>query len=188
MHRLFSSRRRRIAARGAAPAFAAAEAADAADADRPQAETSSSPASARNMASARPAPRPRPTPTSSDIPQALTVISESQIEDQALRSIADVLMFVPGATPGTGEGNRDQITLRGNNTTADFFVDGIRDDVQYFRDLYNVDRVEVLQGPQRDDLRPRRRRRGRQPGDQALEPRQLSRRPAVAATASAASA
>ena len=87
------------------------------------------------------------TPTDiKDIPQALTVISESQIEDQALRSIADVLMFVPGATPGTGEGNRDQITLRGNTTTADFFVDSIRDDVQYFRDLYNVDRVEVLRG------------------------------------------
>src|SRR5688500_5896142 len=81
-----------------------------------------------------------------NIPQALTIISESQIEDQSLRSIADVLTFVPGATPGTGEGNRDQITLRGNNTTADFFVDGIRDDVQYFRDLYNVDRVEVLRG------------------------------------------
>ncbi len=81
-----------------------------------------------------------------DIPQALTVISESQIEDQGLRSIADVLTFVPGATPGTGEGNRDQMTLRGNNTTADFFVDGIRDDVQYFRDLYNVERVEVLRG------------------------------------------
>jgi catecholate siderophore receptor len=82
-----------------------------------------------------------------DIPQSLTVISESQIEDQALRSIADVLTYVPGAMPGTGEGNRDQITLRGNNTTADFFVDGIRDDVQYYRDLYNVDRVEILRGP-----------------------------------------
>ena len=82
-----------------------------------------------------------------DIPQALTVISEAQIEDQQLRSIADVLYFVPGATPGTGESNRDQITLRGNNTTADFFVDGIRDDVQYFRDFYNVDRIEVLKGP-----------------------------------------
>ncbi|HEU5285993.1 MAG TPA: TonB-dependent receptor plug domain-containing protein, partial [Sphingomicrobium sp.] len=81
-----------------------------------------------------------------DIPQALTVVSESQIEDQSLRSIADLLMFVPGATPGTGEGNRDQITLRGNTTTADFFVDGIRDDVQYFRDFYNLDRVEVLRG------------------------------------------
>ena len=82
-----------------------------------------------------------------DIPQALTVISEAQIEDQQLRSIADVLYFVPGATPGTGESNRDQITLRGNNTTADFFVDGLRDDVQYFRDFYNVDRIEVLKGP-----------------------------------------
>ncbi|MFN3388242.1 MAG: TonB-dependent receptor [Allosphingosinicella sp.] len=82
-----------------------------------------------------------------DVPQALTVISESQIEDQAMRSIADLLTFVPGATPGTGEGNRDQITLRGNNTTADFFVNGVRDDVQYFRDLYNAERVEVLRGP-----------------------------------------
>ena len=82
-----------------------------------------------------------------DIPQALTIISEAQIEDQQLRSIADVLYFVPGATPGTGESNRDQITLRGNNTTADFFVDGLRDDVQYFRDFYNVDRIEVLKGP-----------------------------------------
>jgi catecholate siderophore receptor len=82
-----------------------------------------------------------------DVPQSLSVVSESQIEDQALRSIADVLMYVPGATPGTGEGNRDQITLRGNNTTADFFVNGIRDDVQYFRDLYNAERIEILRGP-----------------------------------------
>jgi catecholate siderophore receptor len=82
-----------------------------------------------------------------DVPQSLSVISESQVEDQAMRSIADVLMYVPGATPGTGEGNRDQITLRGNNTTADFFVNGVRDDVQYFRDLYNAERIEVLRGP-----------------------------------------
>jgi catecholate siderophore receptor len=82
-----------------------------------------------------------------DVPQSISVVSESQIEDQALRSIADVLMYVPGATSGTGEGNRDQITLRGNNTTADFFVNGVRDDVQYFRDLYNAERIEVLRGP-----------------------------------------
>lgn len=82
-----------------------------------------------------------------DVPQAVTIITEKQIADQALRSIADVLTYVPGAMPGTGEGNRDQITLRGNNTTADFFVDGIRDDTQYFRDLYNADRIEVLKGP-----------------------------------------
>ncbi|MDQ3140446.1 MAG: TonB-dependent siderophore receptor, partial [Pseudomonadota bacterium] len=82
-----------------------------------------------------------------DIPQSISVFSESQIEDQALRSIADILNFVPGATPGQGEGNRDQITLRGNNSTADFFIDGIRDDVQYSRDLYNAERIEILKGP-----------------------------------------
>ena len=56
-------------------------------------------------------------------------------------------MFVPGASYNSGEGNRDTLVLRGNSSTADFFVDGVRDDVQYFRDFYNVDRVEVLKGP-----------------------------------------
>jgi len=82
-----------------------------------------------------------------DIPQALTIVSERQIADQQLRSVADLLNFVPGASYGSGEGNRDQIVLRGNSSTADFFVDGVRDDVQYFRDFYNVERVEVLKGP-----------------------------------------
>lgn len=82
-----------------------------------------------------------------DIPQALTTVSSQQIEDQQLRSVGDLLKYVPGASYGGGEGNRDQIVLRGNSSTADFFVDGVRDDVQYFRDFYNVDRVEVLKGP-----------------------------------------
>ncbi|HZU50273.1 MAG TPA: TonB-dependent siderophore receptor, partial [Sphingomicrobium sp.] len=81
------------------------------------------------------------------IPQAITTISSAQVEDQQLRSMGDLLLFVPGASYGAGEGNRDQVVLRGNSSTADFFVDGIRDDVQYFRDFYNVDRVEVLKGP-----------------------------------------
>ena len=95
----------------------------------------------------RPAPRPRPTTDIRNIPQALTIVSSSQIEDQQLRSVGDLLLFVPGASYDSGEGNRDQIVLRGNSSTADFFVDGVRDDVQYFRDFYNVDRVEVLKGP-----------------------------------------
>jgi catecholate siderophore receptor len=57
------------------------------------------------------------------------------------------MLFVPGASYNAGEGNRDTIVLRGNSSTADFFVDGVRDDVQYFRDFYNIDRVEVLKGP-----------------------------------------
>jgi catecholate siderophore receptor len=82
-----------------------------------------------------------------DIPQALTTVTAQQIEDQQLRSVADLLLFVPGASYNSGEGNRDTLVLRGNSSTADFFVDGVRDDVQYFRDFYNVERVEVLKGP-----------------------------------------
>jgi catecholate siderophore receptor len=82
-----------------------------------------------------------------DIPQTINVVTREQLDDQAQHSIADVLRYVPGATVGQGEGNRDQITLRGQNSTADFFLDGVRDDVQYFRSLYNIERVEVLKGP-----------------------------------------
>ena len=82
-----------------------------------------------------------------DIPQALTTVTGEQIKDQQIRSVGDLLLFVPGASYNAGEGNRDTIVLRGNSSTADVFVDGVRDDVQYFRDFYNVDRVEVLKGP-----------------------------------------
>jgi catecholate siderophore receptor len=86
-----------------------------------------------------------PTPLI-DVPQSVTVISQTLIADQSMQGMADVTRYVPGITMGQGEGNRDQPTIRGNGTTAAFFVDGVRDDVQYFRDLYNVDRVEALMG------------------------------------------
>jgi catecholate siderophore receptor len=82
-----------------------------------------------------------------DIPQTINVVTREQLDDQAHHSLADILRYVPGTTVGQGEGNRDQITLRGQNTTADFFLDGVRDDVQYYRGLYNIERVEVLKGP-----------------------------------------
>ena len=82
-----------------------------------------------------------------DIPQAISVITGQQIDDQALRSIAEIVRYVPGAVAAQGEGHRDQIVLRGNSSTADFFVDGLRDDVQYYRGLYNLDRIEILKGP-----------------------------------------
>ena len=82
-----------------------------------------------------------------NVPQTINVVTREQLDDQSHRSLADVLRYIPGTTVGQGEGNRDQITLRGQNTTADFFVDGVRDDVQYYRGLYNIDRVEILKGP-----------------------------------------
>ena len=82
-----------------------------------------------------------------DVPQTITVVTRAQLDDQAQQGLGEVLRYVPGTTVGQGEGNRDQITLRGQNTTADFFLDGVRDDSQYFRGLYNLERVEVLKGP-----------------------------------------
>ncbi len=86
-----------------------------------------------------------PTPLR-DVPQAVTVVSRTLIADQGMQGMADVARYVPGITMGQGEGNRDQPTIRGNNSTSTFFVNGVRDDVQYFRDLYNVERVEGLKG------------------------------------------
>lgn len=81
-----------------------------------------------------------------DTPQTISVITSDRIADGALRSIGDVLRYVPGITVGQGEGNTDQIAIRGQVTTASFFLDGVRDDVEYFRPLYNLTQVEVLKG------------------------------------------
>jgi catecholate siderophore receptor len=81
-----------------------------------------------------------------DVPQSVTVVTKDQIRDQAMMGIADVVRYVPGVVTSQGEGNRDAVIFRGNNSTGDFYVDGLRDDVQYFRDLYNIDRVDVLKG------------------------------------------
>lgn len=81
-----------------------------------------------------------------NVPQSISIVDAGQIADQAMTSMAEVLQYSPGVSLGQGEDHRDQITLRGQNTTADFFLDGVRDDVQYFRPLYNLERVEILRG------------------------------------------
>jgi catecholate siderophore receptor len=81
-----------------------------------------------------------------DTPQSATVLSHAVIADQAMQSMADVVRYVPGITMAQGEGHRDAPVIRGQTSTADFFVDGVRDDAQYLRDLYNVERVEALKG------------------------------------------
>ena len=64
-----------------------------------------------------------------------------------MSSVADTVNYIPGITTHQGENNRDQIVVRGNSSSADFYVNGVRDDVQYYRDLYNVERIEALKGP-----------------------------------------
>ncbi|HEU5183010.1 MAG TPA: TonB-dependent siderophore receptor [Gemmatimonadaceae bacterium] len=82
-----------------------------------------------------------------DVPQAITVVGADLIADQSMQNMADVVRYVPGVSMGQGEGHRDAPTIRGQESTADFYADGMRDDAQYLRDLYNVERVEALKGP-----------------------------------------
>lgn len=82
-----------------------------------------------------------------DVPQSVTVIKKDQISDQLLTSMSSIVQYVPGISSHQGENNRDDIIFRGNRSNADFFRDGVRDDVQYYRDPYNLERLEALKGP-----------------------------------------
>lgn len=82
-----------------------------------------------------------------DIPQTVNVVPKELMRDQAATSMQDALRNVPGVTFGHGDGQRDQVWIRGFSTISDQFVDGVRDDALYFRDLSNVERIEVLKGP-----------------------------------------
>ena len=82
-----------------------------------------------------------------DVPQSVTVVTQELVRDQLMTSIGDVVRYVPGITAHQGENNRDDLVIRGNRSSADFFLNGVRDDVQYYRDLYNLDRIEALKGP-----------------------------------------
>lgn len=82
-----------------------------------------------------------------DVPQSISVATQELMKDQAVQNLGDVVRYTPGVGAAQGEGNRETFIFRGQQTTGDFFVDGMRDDTQYYRDLYNIDRVEVLKGP-----------------------------------------
>ena len=82
-----------------------------------------------------------------DVPQTVSIITDDDIRKQGFRQIGDIIRYTPGVNTSQGEGHRDAVVFRGVRSTADFFQDGIRDDVQYYRSLYNVEQVEVLRGP-----------------------------------------
>ncbi|WP_373378530.1 TonB-dependent receptor [Cupriavidus nantongensis] len=82
-----------------------------------------------------------------DVPQTVNVVTAEVMRDQHATSMQDALKNVPGVSFSHGDGQRDQVSIRGFTAIADQFVDGIRDDALYFRDMSNVDRVEVIKGP-----------------------------------------
>ncbi|MED5596591.1 TonB-dependent siderophore receptor [Janthinobacterium sp. P210006] len=81
-----------------------------------------------------------------DTPQAVSVVSRELIRDQDMRTLADAMRYMPGVGTAAGEGNRDTAVMRGNSSTSDFYLDGMRDDVQYYRDFYNIEAVEAIKG------------------------------------------
>ena len=81
-----------------------------------------------------------------DLPQAVSFVTRAQLADQAMQSLSDVSRYVAGVSMAQGEGHRDAPVMRGNASTADLFVDGVRDDAQYLRDTYNVERIELIKG------------------------------------------
>ena len=82
-----------------------------------------------------------------DVPQTVSIVTDVDIRKQGFREIGDIIRYTPGVNTSQGEGHRDSVVFRGVRSTADFFQDGVRDDVQYYRSLYNVEQVEILRGP-----------------------------------------
>jgi catecholate siderophore receptor len=82
-----------------------------------------------------------------DVPQTVNVVPQELLRDQGANSMEDVLKGIPGVGLSSGDGQRDQVTIRGFTAIADQFIDGMRDDALYFRDLSNIEQVEVIKGP-----------------------------------------
>jgi catecholate siderophore receptor len=84
-----------------------------------------------------------------DTPQSITVVPEKLMQERAAASFQDALKDVPGISFQAGEGGvqGNNLTLRGYNARNDIFIDGVRDQGSYFRDIFNIESIEVLKGP-----------------------------------------
>jgi len=84
-----------------------------------------------------------------DTPQSIEVVPQFAIEDQGLSTLRDTLRNVPGISLAAGEAGAqgDNLTIRGFTARNDIFLDGIRDFGSYYRDSFNYEQVEALEGP-----------------------------------------
>mgnify|MGYP003578234446 CR=1 FL=1 len=65
-----------------------------------------------------------------DVPQSISVVGRQQLNDQMLTNIGDVVRYQPGISAHQGENNRDQVIIRGQSSSADFFINAVRGDVR----------------------------------------------------------
>ncbi len=84
-----------------------------------------------------------------EIPQTVTVVPQFLVQDQAISTLRDSLRNVPGISLAAGEAGAqgDNLTIRGFTARNDIFLDGIRDFGSYYRDSFNYEQVEALEGP-----------------------------------------
>lgn len=83
-----------------------------------------------------------------DTPQSIFSVTQQSIQDRGATSLREALEGIPGVQAvDFGEGRRDQVLIRGFAATTDMYIDGVRDDAQYFRDLSNTERIDVVEGP-----------------------------------------
>jgi catecholate siderophore receptor len=84
-----------------------------------------------------------------DTPQTVNVVPKAILADEQNRTLTDALRNVPGISIAAGESGAqgDNLTIRGFTARNDIYLDGIRDFGSYYRDDFNLDQVEVLEGP-----------------------------------------
>jgi catecholate siderophore receptor len=82
-----------------------------------------------------------------DLPQSTYTVTHQLLEDRGADSVKDALAGVPGVQATLGEGRRDSFDIRGFSSQTDQYIDGVRDDAQYFRDLSNTEQLDVVEGP-----------------------------------------
>jgi catecholate siderophore receptor len=85
----------------------------------------------------------------SDTPQTVNVVPQLTMQQQGTTTLRDALRNVAGISLAAGEGGSqgDNLTIRGFTARNDLFIDGMRDFGSYYRDPFDTQEVEVLQGP-----------------------------------------
>lgn len=83
-----------------------------------------------------------------DIPQTVTVMTEKLMDDRNMDDFREVMKSTAGVTFQAGETGEEDVRMRGFSLAqaGDIYVDGMRDAPLIERDMFNVDRVEVLKG------------------------------------------
>jgi catecholate siderophore receptor len=84
-----------------------------------------------------------------DTPRSVTVIPAQVIKDTASASLTEALRTVPGITLGAGEGGNplgDRPFIRGFDSQASTYLDGVRDIGAQSREIFSIEQIEIVKG------------------------------------------